>query len=216
VEVQFSDVKLIIFDLDGTLLDAYGAIEHSLNSVRKRFNLEPISYSEVKRAVGKGDKVLIEDYFKAEDAEEALKLYRRLHRDALIKYGKLLPGAEEMLLYLKEKNYYIGLGTNRPAAFTELIIKHLNIASIFDYLACADKLGAFKPDPEMILKAIDTLGLDPKEVVYIGDMVIDIETAKNAKVRSIAITTGSSSREELEALSPTIIIDSLYKLKDFF
>lgn len=214
--MNLSDSKLILFDLDGTLLDAYSAIEKALNNVREKFNLEAISYSEVKRAVGRGDRVLIEDYFEKNNVKEALTLYRQLHKGALIKYGKLLPGAEEILKYFKEKGYLLGLGTNRPAIFTRLIVEHLNISNLFDCIICADELGAFKPDPEMIFETMRRFSLNSKDIVYIGDMTIDIETANNAGVRSIALTTGSSSREELLAMNPSIIIDNLSRLKKFF
>jgi len=211
-----SNIKLVMFDLDGTLLDAYLAIEKALNAVRAKFNLEALSLAEVKRAVGKGDKSLMEDYFSDDIAIEALTLYRQMHRDTLLKYAKLLPHAKEILSYLKERDYFLALGTNRPAIFTRLIIEHLDIDRFFDYIICGDELDAFKPKPDMILEAMKKFDLKPEEVVYVGDMVIDVETANNAGVRSIALTTGSSSREELIIRNPFAIIGSLGQLKDFF
>ncbi len=127
-----------------------------------------------------------------------------------------MPYTEEILKYLKEREYLLALGTNRPAVFTNLIIEHLGINKLFDYVVCGDELEAFKPNPEMILKTLEKFDLDITEIVYVGDMVIDLETASNAGVRSIAITTGSNSREELVAGDPFAIIDSLDQLEDFF
>ncbi|MDP8217028.1 MAG: HAD family hydrolase [Candidatus Kaelpia imicola] len=213
---ELFNIKLIMFDLDGTLLDAYIAIEKALNVVRAGYDLGFVSYAEIKRAVGRGDKSLIEDYFPDDIAIEALNSYRQVHRDTLLKDAKLLPYAEDILSYLKERDYLLALGTNRPALFARLIIGHFGIDRFFDYVICGDEIGVFKPEPEMILETMMKFNLNPEEVIYIGDMAIDIETANNAGVRSIALTTGSSSREELITGNPFAIVSGLDRLKDFF
>ncbi|OGX25431.1 MAG: hypothetical protein A3J51_04400 [Omnitrophica WOR_2 bacterium RIFCSPHIGHO2_02_FULL_45_21] len=210
-----NNIKLVIFDLDGTLVDAYEAIIKSVN-----FTLGKMSYPEasglmIRRAVGWGDKKLLGFFVKEEDIESALVVYRRHHRLSLKSSTKLLPYADEILQYLTENGFKIAIASNRPTEFTDIILSHFKIKKYFNYVLCADKLARGKPHPEILLKIIKKLKVRPSEVVYVGDMAIDVQTAQAAGVRGIAVSGGSSSLAQLKKARPFKILKSLAFLKKF-
>ena len=217
------DIKLVIFDLDGTLVDAYEAITKSVNFTLKKIGYKEAPASRIRQAVGWGDRRLlgafIEDkYFNLSSIEgkvypsgldSALVIYRRHHRRALEKYSKLLPGAKELLEYLKPRDFKTAIASNRPTEFTRIILRCLSLRKYFDYVLCADKLPEGKPNPEILFRIMQRLKVKPGQVVYVGDMTIDVETARNAGVLSIAVGGGSSSLAEIKKAKPFKIIKSL-------
>ncbi|MEM7816886.1 MAG: HAD family hydrolase [Candidatus Aenigmatarchaeota archaeon] len=187
-----SSKKLYIFDLDGTLVDAYRAIEKSLNFTLKKLGYPTVSYSKVKRSVGKGDRPFIQTFFKNKDIDKALDIYRKNHKKTLLVYSKLTLGAKSLLFKLKQRNKIIAIASNRPHYFTNLILKKLGISKYIDGVWCADKVGLRKPHPKIINLILKEFKVKRDEAVYIGDMDIDLETAKRAKISAIFVKNGSS------------------------
>ncbi|RKY30353.1 MAG: phosphoglycolate phosphatase [Candidatus Omnitrophota bacterium] len=185
--------KLFIFDLDGTLVDSYQAIQKSLNFTLKKLGYKEVSYAKVKRAVGWGDELFIKSFFKEQDTKRALKLYRKHHKNSLLRYVRLKPFAKKLLYLLKKKKKIIALASNRPTLFTKAILKKLNIAKYIDFVLCADSVKKIKPHPQIIFKIIKKFKLPKKDAVVIGDMDIDLEAAKRAGIDSIFIKGGSTS-----------------------
>lgn len=209
-------VKLAIFDLDGTLVNAYEAIIKSVNFTLNKLGYRIISTSRIRKAVGWGDKLLLLAFVDAKDLDSALAVYRKHHKWSLKKYSRLLPYTKELLSHLADKGIKIAIASNRPTEFTEIILKHLKIKKYFDYVLCADKLRQGKPHPQIILNIIKKLKVDPSEVIYVGDMVIDVNTAHKAGVRVIAVSGGSSSIAEIKKAKPYKIVKSLAFLKKYF
>lgn len=205
-------IKLVIFDLDGTLVDAYDAIAASFNYTMRRMNLSARSYLTIKRAVGWGDRGLLCPFVPAEKLEAALKIYQAHHKKSLLKKIHLLPGAEYILNYLQGKGYKLAIASNRPKAFSQIVIRRLKLGRFFDYILCGDQLKNPKPQPDIILRIMRRFSVKRKQTLYVGDMTIDVITGKNAKVNTIAVTTGSSSKKELAKLKPLILLPSLAKL----
>lgn len=211
--MRLENIKLVIFDLDGTLADAYEAIIKSVN-----FTLEVMGYpqargNEIRRAVGWGDKRLIGAFVAEEDITRALAIYRRHHRWTLRRYSRLLPFAQAALNSLKDNGFKLAIASNRPTEFTQIILNHLKIKKYFDYVLCADRLSAGKPHPEILQKIMRRLKSAPAQTLYVGDMTVDVQAGHNAKVKVIAIPTGSSSLLELKKSRPFGIIKNLSYLK---
>lgn len=208
-------IKLVIFDLDGTLVDAYEAIIKSVHFTLSKMGYPEASRLRIRRAVGWGDKRLLGVFVKEKDIESALVIYRKHHRTSLRSSIKLLPYANEILQYLTKHGFKIAIASNRPTEFTGIILRRLALEKYFDYVLCADRLGRGKPDPEILLKIIKKLRVRPSEVVYVGDMAIDVKTAHRAKVRGIAVSGGSSTLREIKEARPFKIIKNLASLKNF-
>jgi phosphoglycolate phosphatase len=208
-----NNIKLIIFDLDGTLVDAYTAIEKSVNYVMKKMGYPLRGSLTVRRAVGGGDKKLVEQFVDIKDLEEAISLYRRHHKAALLKYSVLMPNAESVLRYLKGKNYKLAVASNRPTKFSRILTRHLKIARYFDYSLCADKLKSGKPNPEILLRIMQKLGVKRTQSLYVGDMAIDAQAGSRAGVKTIIVATGSSTILEIRKTGPQRIIHNLSALR---
>ncbi|MCX7705287.1 MAG: HAD family hydrolase [bacterium] len=204
--------KLFIFDLDGTLIDAYQAIWETLVYTLTKLGYPPVDFETAKRAVGHGDKNYIPRFFKPCDIKKASKIYREYHLKSLDGKVKLLPGAKQLLEKLKETGKLIAVASNRPLESGLLIIKNLDMKKYFDITVFGDQVTNQKPDPEMILKILDFLKTNNKEAIFIGDMDIDVLTGKKAKIDTIVVSTGSSTVEELIAASPTILCTSLLEV----
>ncbi len=201
--------KLFIFDLDGTLIDAYKAIANSLNYTLKRLGYKRVSFYRIKRSVGRGDRAFIETFFLEKDVEKALGIYRQHHEKSLLKYSELKPYASFVLDYLKRKKKIIALASNRPERFSRLVLKRLGIERFFDIILCADQISSHKPSPEILYKIMERFKIKPPAAVFIGDMDIDLETARRAKVDAIFIKGGSSTLREVKAYKDKMVIGCL-------
>ncbi|MCK9614806.1 MAG: HAD family hydrolase [Candidatus Omnitrophica bacterium] len=184
--------KFFIFDLDGTLADAYRAIEKSLNFTLNKLGFSKVSYKEAKQKVGRGDKIFMETFFPPEAIKQALGIYRRHHKGALRMFSKLRPHARWMLKQLKRKGKLTAIASNRPSYFTNLILTTLGIKKYFNMVLCADEVRSNKPNPKILNVLIKKLNVARGETVFIGDMDIDLETAKRANIDVVFIKGGSS------------------------
>lgn len=204
---------MVIFDLDGTLVDAYRAIEKSLNFTLKRLGHRPVGPYKVRMSVGWGDENFIRKFFREEKVKEALKIYRRHHKASLPKYSRLLPGAKRILQYLRRRGYKLAVASNRPQRFTKILLRNLDLRKYFDLVVCAKNKDEIKPNPTLLQKITRRLKVDADEAIYVGDMTIDVYAGKNAGIKTVAVLGGSSSKSELKRAKPFKIISKLAELK---
>jgi HAD superfamily hydrolase (TIGR01549 family) len=208
-------IKAVIFDLDGTLVNAYPAVSRSVNYTLNSLGFALRSHAEIKRSVGGGDRKLMIHFVGEKLAPRALAIYRPHHTKALEVKGavKLLAGALGVLKFLKSKGYRLGIASNRPTKFTRIILRMLDVLQLFDVVLCADRADRPKPYPDILWAITRRLNLDNQEVLYVGDMTIDVTCAHRAGVRMVAVSTGSSSKKELKDLKPWRIISKMNQLK---
>jgi phosphoglycolate phosphatase len=209
------NIRLIIFDLDGTLVNAYPAIIRSFNYVMQNLNYPRQPDLIIRRAVGRGDENLLKPFINKKDLRKATAIYRGHHKKALITGSKLFPRARAMLRYLKDKGYKLAVASNRPTGFSLILIRHLGIKEYFDYVLCADKLKRGKPHPAIIRKIMQKFGVLEYQTLYVGDMIIDAQAGRRAKVKTIIVTTGSSTVHEIRKERPYGIINKIEKLQKF-
>jgi 2-phosphoglycolate phosphatase len=204
-------IKLVIFDLDGTLVNAYPAVCQSVNYTLRALGLPGRSCTEVKRNVGGGDRKLMAHFAGEELADRAIAVYRPHHARALRVRGavKLLPGALGVLKFLEARGYRLAIASNRPTRFTRIILKALGAAEFFDVVLCADKISRPKPYPDLLRAIARRLNCKKSDCLYVGDMTIDIDCARRAGMRMVAVSTGSSTRKALKALKPWRIIGKM-------
>ena len=211
------ETKLVIFDLDGTLIDAYEPVARSLNYALQRVGVAPLSAETIKRTVGWGDRHLLRSCIGDIDLGKVVRIYRRHHARSLRNGSKLLPGARRLLNVLRRRNLKMAVASNRPTRFSHIVMEHLDIRSYFDYVLCGDKLPKAKPDPDILFRILKKFRLPPEQALYVGDMIIDIQTGHSAGVRTVAVATGSSHKSELRALKPFRLIDNVYEVaRDVF
>lgn len=201
--------RLYIFDLDGTLADAYRAIEKSLNFTLKKLGYPTVSYQEAKRKVGRGDRIFMETFFNRKNIAKALKIYRSHHKRAVIGHSKLRPYAKDLLTTLKRKNKMLAIASNRPSYFTALILEALRIRKYFDLVLCADEIKSNKPNPRILNAILKRLSVKKPEAVFIGDMDIDLETAKRARMDVVFVRGGSSALSSVKKYKNKKVVSSL-------
>ena len=199
-------IRLVIFDLDGTLINAYPAIAKSFQYTMRALRYPQQAPLVIRRAVGWGDGNLLRPFVEKQDFPEALRIYRRHHAKALLRHASLFPRSKALLRQLKERGFALAVASNRPTRFSHIVLRHLQIFSFFDCILCADKLTHRKPHPEIIRKILHQLDVRPREAIYVGDMAIDAQAGRRAGVKSIMVTTGSSSRQELRRQKPYRIV----------
>ncbi len=199
-------MKLVIFDLDGTLVNAYTPVYRSLNFVLKQCGLKTVGHAAVKRSVGWGDRNLLGKFIPPAQVEMALRSFREHHRKALKSGVRFMPGAKRLLNILKKEGYRLAVASNRSTGSSLVILKYLGIDKHFNCILCGDKLKNLKPHPEVLRRILKRFFLKPGEAVYVGDMTIDIETGRRAKVKTVAVVTGSSPRKDIERLRPWRVI----------
>jgi len=203
------DIKLIIFDLDGTLVDAFKAVSQSVNHALKHMGYGEITYDEIKRNVGWGERVLISRFVRADDVDKTLSVFRQHHRFAIKSGVKFLPGARELVLTLKQKGYLTAIASNRPTRFTHMILKQLDFKEQFDFILCGDKVENPKPAGDILRQILDKFSLSSAQALYIGDMAIDVQAGNNACVPTVAVITGSHTYDDIIQHNPLAVITKI-------
>ena len=211
-----SSFRAVLFDFDGTLADSYPAITASVNHVRARHGLPPLDEREVRRHVGRGLPYLLEQTVPGVDQPRDQDCYREHHPSVMLTGTRLLPHAAEALQVIHRSGRRIGVCSNKPRAFTKELLEYLEIGPFVDAAFGPEDVPRPKPAPDMLRHALTWLRVAAAEALYVGDMVVDIETALAAGVTVWVVPTGSDERRTLETAGPERILDSLADLVRLF
>jgi phosphoglycolate phosphatase len=212
MSAELRSLKAVLFDFDGTLGDSYEAITASVNHVRAAHGLPPLGEAEVRRHVGRGPAYLLEHTVPGADLAKDWPRYREHHPSVLESGTRLLPGAAQAVAALKARGLTVGVCSNKPRDFTRRLLDYLGLGGQVDLVLGPEDVERPKPAPDMLLAALARLGLKPEQVLYVGDMVVDIETARAAGVLVWVVPTGSDERARLEAARPDRLLHDLNEL----
>jgi phosphoglycolate phosphatase len=206
--------SLIIFDLDGTLVDSRKDIADAVNFTLKTLGLPTLQEETIYGYVGNGVSRLIADATAGQDAavhERAVKTFEDYYLAHLTDHTCLYPGMDKVLeRYGKKRKVLV---TNKRGKFTRKIMENLGVADRFERLISADETGGhLKPDPDMIWKALAELNIPAKETVVIGDMTNDIKAARVAGVAICAVGYGFGSPQGLKEAKPDFYVDTVSDL----
>jgi HAD superfamily hydrolase (TIGR01509 family) len=125
---------------------------------------------------------------------------------------RLMPGAADALRRLHGRGLLQGLCSNKPVAFTRELVTFLGVADCLDVALGPEDVGRPKPAPDMLLAALSRLRVAAADALYVGDMVVDIETARAAGVAVWVVPTGSDERDTLARAGPGRILRDLHEL----
>jgi 2-phosphoglycolate phosphatase len=204
--------KGVIFDLDGTLIDSYQALFLAFRHTYENMGLAPLSAEEVRRVLGHGVASTFQDLLGEERVPEAMKLFRQEYEEVMRPHTQLLPGAREVIETLHGRGIQVAIATNKLGYFARELSEYYGLDKLIAVIVGDGDVSQNKPDPEMLLHAIEKMRLKKEEVIFVGDSPIDIQTGKNAGVRVFAVPTGGTQREDLEKAQPTLILDRLLDL----
>lgn len=217
-------IKLLIFDLDGTLVDTARDITEALNHAIRPHGLGPVSVEETTALIGEGTTRLIEKALSPlgkpdeETVKVVLKSFLDYYSENLAVHSSLYPNVEETLLKLRD--FEKAVLSNKREDLSRRLLKDLGIAGEFILIAGSDTTSSKKPSPEPVRYVLDKTGARPDEALMVGDSPYDIEAAKGAGVKTVAVTYGFRDRallkdaaymiDDMEGLVPLIIkIESL-------
>ena len=213
--------KLLIFDLDGTIADTIFTIRDAVNMCMEHFGFDTLDTDTVRRNVGNGVKVLIEGCAPAEVVKDAerfeatLAYFRECYKITHDQIDGCYDGLEAVIYELYARGYTLAVLSNKPDPLVKSIIKKLFEDGVFKIAQGQTELPR-KPDPTVPLMIADELGFGVDETFYIGDSEVDVLTAKNAGMHSIAVSWGFRDREMLVEATPDLIIDSPEQLLEIF
>lgn len=205
-------IRAVVFDFDGTLADSYQPITDSVNHVRAKHGLGPLAVEEVRRFVGRGVEYLLNHTVPDCDLEKDVPRYRAHHPSVMFQGTVLLPGARETAEALHRAGLLLAICSNKPRNFTRRLVEHLGLDSVFQAVLGPEDVPRPKPAPDMLLTALSRLDTTREESLYVGDMVVDIQTARAAGVPVWVVPTGLDTRDALEAARPDCILDNLASL----
>jgi len=212
--MQPNRINCIIFDLDGTLLYTYRTITDAFNYTMNRFGLPVKSVDFIRRSVGKGLDGLLVPLVGEELFPEISKVFCEKQRESLFEGTYPLPGAEEALNHFQTANCRMAVASNKPAEFVVPLLEHFQMAPFFQVVLGGDNVARKKPHPEMLFLIMEKLRVKPERALYVGDMTLDVEAGRRAGIKTIAVLTGSSAREELEREKPFKILETLHHLPE--
>jgi 2-phosphoglycolate phosphatase len=205
-------LRAVLFDFDGTLADSYAAITASVNHVRAARGLPPLDEAEVRRHVGRGPAYLLRHTVPGTDVTTDLARYRDHHPSVMRAGTRLLPGAAEALAALHRAGLLLAVCSNKPVDFTRGLLDHLGLSPLVTVVLGPEDVARPKPAPDMLRAALDRLGVGPAEALYVGDMSVDVQTARAAGTRVWVVPTGSEDAAALRAASPDRLLTGLGEL----
>jgi pyrophosphatase PpaX len=205
---------VVLFDLDGTVLDTYAPILESMRYATKTVLGEPLPDAELIAKVGQPLVVQMQTFaadhgYAPEVADELTRVYREFNERDLDEKSKPFPGVPEAIAALKNAGFTVGVVTSKRVA---LATKSLKAHGLFDVFACvngAEDSAAHKPDPEPLLAAAKKLGVSPDRCVYVGDSPYDLQAAHAADMPCVGVAWGKFfGREVLLEQMPSVLIAS--------
>lgn len=207
--------RAVLFDFDGTLGDSYPAITASVNHVRALHGLPPLPETEVRKHVGHGAGYLLPHTVPAGSLEANTAAYRAHHPSVLREGTRLMQGAAETLQTLHERGLLLGICSNKPVDFTRELVAYLGIASYLNVVLGPEDVPNPKPAPDMLCAAMSRLHVTAEQTLYVGDMTVDIQTARGARVCVWVVPTGSDEIETLRQAHPDRLLRDLGELCNF-
>ncbi len=199
----------VIFDLDGTLIDSWDAIEEAYRHAVAALGIPAMETKAFREKIGRP----LEEFFAVSVPPDAVsrgvKLFRERYVQVYLAKTRLLDNAAEVVRTLHGRGVRLAVATNKFGKFARNLVAHLGVGKYFSAVLGAGDGIPPKPAPDILLRLVEELGLGRKGALYAGDTPMDIETGGRAGVPVVAVATGYYSAEELRARGPWRVIAAL-------
>ena len=205
--------KLIIYDLDGTLVDTREDIALSANAMLEQLDRAPMPHVQIQSYVGKGLHYLIQNCLGTQDSQlvrRGSQIYRDYYAEHMLDHTDLYPDARIFLEQCAQKTQVVI--TNKPDPFSTQILQDLHVDHYFKAIIPGNGIYKPKPYPLSTQAMMKETGARPEEVLWVGDSPVDIDTARAAGVDVVVFTHGFSPRAQLEKVGPDMICDHFSEL----
>ena len=215
--------KLIMIDVDGTLVDSVPDLAYCVDQMMIELGMKERGEKKVRHWVGNGIPKLVEraltDDLEASPIKEvfdvAYPIFLDLYADNTAARSCLYAGVKEGLDYLKSKDYQLGCVTNKAEQFTHPLLKTLGIFDDFKIVISGDTLAKKKPDPLPLIHAASYFNISPQECLMLGDSVSDVKAARAAGFSIICMSYGYNHGNDIADESPDLVIDSMSQLREY-
>ncbi len=212
------DFKAVIFDMDGVIFDSERLVLEGWLALGKKYGILDIEkiYPKCIGVNAVASKQVFLDFYGEDFPYDAYKQETSADYHAKYDGGRLplKPGIRELLQYLKEKGYHIGLASSTRYEVVSQQLKDAGLLPYFEALTCGDMVKKSKPEPDIFLKAAETLGVQPEECIVIEDSYNGIRAASRAGMFPIMVPDMIAPDEEMQQLASEILSD-LYEVKGF-
>lgn len=221
--VDFSALQLLIFDLDGTLIDSRQDLANSSNFMRQAMGLSRIDPTTIYSYVGDGARMLIQRLLNhsQDDAEvdRGLKIFLEYYREHMLDHTVLYPGVFEAIQQFSASPHgrprTLAVLTNKPVRFSRLILEGLGVAHHFRFIYGGNSFENKKPDPIGVNTLLEETGWPPQRAIIVGDSDVDVMTGRNASIVTCGVTYGLGA-EKLKTTTPDVVVDDLRELAGLF
>ncbi len=206
-------IDLILFDLDGTLIDSLDDLANATNHMLLSLGKPAATREQVRSYVGRGARRLVERAMPdavVDEIEQGLSLFLDYNEEHIVDRTRLYPGAVEMLTALRDAGLTLAVVSNKNVALCTKVLSTLEADGFFACVIGADSLAERKPSPEPLLKVLRDLGVPPERAVMVGDSINDIAAGQAAGMATIGCTFGYGDLAEIE--DADFLIDSLPEL----
>lgn len=217
---KLTDIKLICFDLDGTLVNTVPDLRLALNAMLAELSLPLVNGLVVKNWVGDGIPKMVERCLQhvnhtvstESELKDAVRIFESYYQQFLNTESGLYPSVKKTLFSLQDKGYKIALITNKAERFLPELLDYFDIKRCFDLLIGGDTLTKNKPDPMQIEYACKNFNLSSAQTVMVGDSRNDIYAGQRAQVKTIALTYGYNFGEPIADINPDFTINHFDEL----
>lgn len=215
---------IVLFDLDGTLVDSASDIAVAVDRACQDAGLAPRGVDKVRNWMGNGAATLIQRALAddqdpgsaAERFQQVYDAFMDYYAAATDQHTRTYPGAEAALSSLRELGCRIGCVTNKAERFTHPLLRSLRLDVYFDIVLCGDSLAEKKPHPLPLLHAAEQFDVAPYDGLMVGDTCNDVQAARAAGYRVVGVSYGYNYGRPIRAEAPDLVIDTLSELPKLF
>ncbi|NKB35946.1 MAG: phosphoglycolate phosphatase [Gammaproteobacteria bacterium] len=212
--------ELVLFDLDGTLIDTAPDLAFSIDETLKQLGMPECGETRVRAWIGSGidgllNRALTNDIKGKADKdlfERALTIFKEIYFENICRQSRIYAGVSEALTFLQTSNIAMACVTNKTARFTDKILQELDLYDQFGIVVSGDTLSVKKPRPEPLLHALAHYSLSPASALMVGDSRTDVNAARAAEVPVLCVTYGYNMNIDVRELKPDAVVDSLAEL----
>lgn len=206
-------IALVLFDLDGTLVETAPEIRDALSDTLRLLGLPPASLANVEQWIGQGAGVLLrralEDAGALQLLRDAQPLFDLHYTRRCGTNSRLVPGAQELLQALRACGIHRALVTNKEQRFAMPLLARHGLLPLLERVVCGDLQARRKPDPAGVFDCLHGFKVDAHRAVFVGDSAIDVQTARHAGVRAWALAAGYNGGEPIVTAGPDRLFHAL-------
>ncbi len=217
-------IKLVIFDLDGTLIDSRLDLVHSVNAALRHIGRAALPDDVIASYVGDGAPILIQRALGGETVDDAvvrqgLQFFLSYYREHKLDHTTVYAGVKEALVTVQSTRNGVprklAVLTNKPVNPSRAIVEALGLGSFFTQIYGGNSFATKKPDPEGARRLLEENGVRPDETVIVGDSHVDVETGQNAGLWTVGVSYGFAPHT-LEENPPDVLVDAPHELAEVF